>query len=203
PRTIYESSEFRTDAIFRHERIYFRTNDHAPNWKLMAATYDEPAFADWTTLLPEQPNVLDDVTVTSTSLVATLREDVLTKLVAYDLQGARVRELRLPEFGSVTRMAYDLDADRAYATVASFTAPYREYGLDGKALAFALVWQDEPPLDLSQIVAERAYVPAPDGARIPVFIAHRRDMTKGRANPTLLHVYGGFDVSVEPFYLGS
>src|SRR6185437_10616654 len=63
PRTIYESSEFRTDAIFRHERIYFRTNDHAPNWKLMAATYDEPAFADWTTLLPEQPNVLDDVTV--------------------------------------------------------------------------------------------------------------------------------------------
>jgi prolyl oligopeptidase len=203
PRTIYESRQFRTDAIFRHDRIYFRTNDHAPNWKLMAATYDKPAFTDWTTLIAEEPNVLDDVTVTSTSLVATLREDVLTKLVAYDLRGVRVRDLPLPEFGSVTNMAYDLDADRAYATVASFTAPYREYGLDGKALTFALVWQDEPPLDLSQVVAERVYVPAPDGARIPVFIAHRRDMTKGGANPTLLHVYGGFNVSVEPFYLGS
>jgi prolyl oligopeptidase len=143
------------------------------------------------------------VTVTSTSLVATLREDVLTKLVAYDLRGVRVRDLPLPEFGSVTKVAYDLDADRAYATVASFTVPYREYGLDAKSLTYALVWQDEPPLDLSQIVAERVYVPAVDGARIPVFIAHRRDMTKDGASPTLLNVYGGFDVSVEPFYLGS
>jgi prolyl oligopeptidase len=65
------------------------------------------------------------------------------------------------------------------------------------------VWQDEPPLDLSSIVAERVYVTARDGARIPVFVVHRRDMAKGGANPTLLHVYGGFDVSIAPFYLGS
>ncbi|MGE5169297.1 MAG: prolyl oligopeptidase family serine peptidase [Rudaea sp.] len=203
PRTIYTSRAYRADAIFRRDRIYVRTNDHAPNWKLMAATYDKPDFADWTTLVAEQPQVLADVTVTSKWIVATLREDVLSRLAVYDHQGANERSLPLPEFGNVTAMAYDLDADRAYGTLASYTAPYKVYGLDGAGLSWSLVWQDDPPLDLSRVVAERVYVPARDGARIPIFIARRRDMAKDGANPTLLHVYGGFNNAVEPFYLGS
>jgi prolyl oligopeptidase len=203
PRTIYTSSEFRAEAIFRHDRIYFRTNDHAANWKLMAASYGMPSFAEWTTVIPEQGSVLADVTVTSRFLVATLREDVLSRLAVYDRSGEPMRDLALPEFGNVSSIAYDLDDDRAYATLASFTAPYKLYGLDGKTLAWSLVWHDDPPLDLSQVVASRVYVPARDGARIPVFVVHRKDVRKDGANPTLLHVYGGFNDAAEPFYLGS
>jgi len=203
PTTIYSSDKYRAEGIFRRDRMYFRTNDHAPNWKLMAASYAKPRFADWATPIPEQANVLADVTVTSAWIVATLREDVLTKLAVYDLHGALSRELPLPEFGSVSTIAYDLDADRAYATLASFTAPYKVYGLGGASLEWSLVWQDDPPLDLSRIAASRVYVEAPDGAKIPVFVAHRKDLRRDGANPTLLHVYGGFDNAVEPFYLGS
>jgi prolyl oligopeptidase len=203
PQTIYSSTEFRAEPIFRRDRIYFRTNDHAPNWKLMAASYAKPAFADWTTLIPEQGDVLADATVTSGFVVATIREDVLSRLEVYDHAGRRSRELPLPEFGNVSGIAYDLDEDRAYATLASFTAPYELYGLDGKTLSWSLVWQDDPPLDLSQVVASRVYVKAADGARIPVFVVHRRDIKKDGTNPTLLHVYGGFDNAAEPFYLGS
>ena len=42
------------DATFRKDRIYIRTNADAPNWKLMAASYDKPEFGDWQTLIPEQ-----------------------------------------------------------------------------------------------------------------------------------------------------
>ena len=119
------------------------------------------------------------------------------------MTGKAVRELALPEFGNVSGIAYDIDADRGYATLASFTAPYKVYGFDGKSLEWKLVWQDDPPLDLSQIVATRVYVRARDGAKIPVFIVHRKDLQRDGANPTLLHVYGGFNNAVEPFYLGS
>ena len=203
PQTIYSSREFRAEAIFRRDRMYFRTNDHAPNWKLMAASYAKPKFDDWTTLIGEQPDVLADATITSRWIVATMREDVLSRLAVYDHEGKPARELALPEFGNVSGIAYDLDDDRAYATLASYTSPYKLYELDGGSLAWSLVWQDDPPLDLSQVTAERVYVPARDGARIPVFIVHRKTMTKDGANPTLLHVYGGFDNAVEPFYLGS
>ncbi len=106
-------------------------------------------------------------------------------------------------FGNVTESSYDYGTDTIYATLASHTAPYKEYSLGGKALDWTLVWQDDPPLDLSQIVAERVYVPAKDGAKIPVFIARRKDSKLDGANPTLLNGYGGFNIPVAPFYLGS
>jgi prolyl oligopeptidase len=203
PATIYSSDRYRAEAVFRADRIYVRTNDHADRWKLMAASYAKPAFADWITLIPEQASVLADVTPTSRWIVAAMRDDVLTKLVVHDLDGKPVRELVLPEFGNVSGIAYDLDADRAYATLASYTAPYKVYRLDGRALDWTLVWQDDPPLDLSQVVASRVYVTARDGAKIPVFVVHRKDLRRDGASPALLHVYGGFNIGVEPFYLGS
>jgi len=202
-KTIYASDKYRAEAIFRRDRVYFRTNDRAANWKLMEASYARPEFSDWTTLVAEQPTVLADVNVTSAWIVATMREDVLSKLVVHDMNGKTVRELPLPEFGNVSGIAFDVDADRGYATLASFTAPSKVYGFGGKALDWSLVWQDDPPLDLSQIVATRVYVTARDGARIPVFVAHRKDVQRNGTNPTLLRVYGGFNVAVEPFYLGS
>ena len=189
--------------IFKRDRMYFRTNDNAPNWKVMAASYAQPEFRDWTPLIPNRRPCFPTLTVTSTYVVATMREDVLSKLVVHDLTGKPLRELALPEFGNVSAIAYDIDADRGYATLASFTAPYKVYGFDGKSLEWKLVWQDDPPLDLSQIVATRVYVPARDGAKIPVFIVHRKDLRRDGANPTLLHVYGGFNNAVEPFYVGS
>jgi len=203
PRTIYSSDKFRADPTFKGDRIYLRTNDNAPNWKVMAASYTRPEFADWTTLIPQQSSVLADVNVTSAYIVATMREDVLSKLVVHDMDGKALRELPLPEFGNVSAVAYDHDDDRGYATVASFTAPYKVYALDGRSLAWKLVWQDDPPLDLSQIVASRVYVPARDGAQIPVFLVHRKDLKRDGDNPTLLYVYGGFNNAVEPFYVGS
>ena len=65
------------------------------------------------------------------------------------------------------------------------------------------MWQDDPPLDLSQIVCERVYVPAQDGAKIPVFIVHRKDCAVTARIRRCSYGYGGFNNAVEPFYLGS
>ena len=203
PRTLYSSDKFQAQADFRKDRIYIRTNYEASNWKLMAASYDKPEFNDWTTLIPAQPTVIDDVTATSEWIVVQDREDVLSRLSIYDKSGKRVRELKLPVFGNVSHSAYDRDTDRLYATVASHTAPYKVFLLNGKTLEWTLVWEDDPPLDMSAIVSERIYVPAKDGARIPIFVVHRKDMQRNGANPTLLHGYGGFNHSAAPFYLGS
>jgi len=203
PKTIFSSNKHRAEANFRPDRIYFRTNQDAPNWKVMAASYAKPEAAYWTTLIPEQSAVLDDVTVTNDWIVVQDREDVLSRLSVYDKEGKRIRELLLPVFGNVTESAYDFATDTIYATLASHTAPYKVYSLGSKALDWNLVWQDDPPLDLSQIVAERVYVLARDGTKIPVFIARRKDSRLDGANPTLLNGYGGFNIPVAPFYLGS
>ena len=45
-------------------------------------------------------------------------------------------------------------------------------------------------------------MPAKDGSKIPVFIVHRKDLKQDGANPTLLVGYGGFNIGVEPYYMG-
>lgn len=203
PRTIYSSKEFRAGAVFRRDRMYFLTNDHAPNFKLMAASYAEPDFARWQVLWPEQDTVLDGVEVTRDWVLIRDKKDVLTRVWVHDHSGKRIRELALPELGNVTGSAYDVDADVIYATVSTFTAPGKLYAIDGRTLDWSLLWQDTPPLDTSQIESKLVFYPAKDGTRIPMFLSYRKGMKQDGSNPVFLHGYGGFNIGIAPDYVRS
>jgi prolyl oligopeptidase len=203
PTTIYTSKEFRAGADFRKDRIYFVTNDHAPNFKLMAASYDAPEFDRWQVLWPEQETVLDGVDVTSDWLLVRDKKDVLTRVWVHELSGKRVRDLPLPELGNISASAYDIDKNVVYATLSTFTAPGRLYQIDGKSLARSLLWEDKPPLDTSQIESKLVFYPSKDGTRIPMFLSYRKGMKLDGSNPVFLHGYGGFNVGIGPEYVRS
>ena len=114
-----------------------------------------------------------------------------------------MRELPLPVLGDVSGLAYDVDADRVYAGSPRTPRPGRLYAIDGRSLGWSLLWQDDPPLDTSRIVAKRIFVPAKDGATIPAFVVHRDDVKLDGSNPMLLYGYGGFEIGIKPFYVGS
>jgi prolyl oligopeptidase len=203
PTTIYSSKQFRANAEFRKDRMYFVTNDHAPNFKLMSASYASPQFDRWQVLWPEQETVLDGVDVTSDWLILRDKKDVLTRLWVHDHSGKRVRELALPELGNVTGSVYDIDKDAVYATVSTFTAPGKLYQIDGKALGWSLLWEDTPPLDTSQIESKLVFYPSKDGTKVPMFLSYRRGMKQDGSNPVFLHGYGGFNIGISPQYVRS
>ncbi|MEO8754562.1 MAG: prolyl oligopeptidase family serine peptidase [Casimicrobiaceae bacterium] len=203
PRTIWSSTKFSAEATFRRDRIYIRTNDNAPNWKLMGASYDRPEAADWQPLVAEGDTVLEGFDVTSQWILVRDKKDVLTRMFVHDLAGKRVRELALPELGNVTGTAYNRDRDVVYANIASFTLPRKVWTIAGGSLDFTPLWQDDPPIDTSGIVAERKFVPAKDGAMIPIFIVHRKDWKTDGNAPVYLYGYGGFNIGIEPFYIGT
>ena len=159
---------------------------------------------DWATVIPEQKTVLDGAFVTSDWIVAQDREDVLSRLTVYDKAGKRVRELALPVFGNVSGAAYDHDTDRLYATVASHTAPYKVYALDGGKLDWTLVWQDDPPLDMSAASSPSACTCRRRTARrSPCSSCAARTRRRTARRRRCSCGYGGFNIGVEPFYLGS
>jgi len=201
--TIYSSKQFRAHAEFRKDRMYFVTNDHAPNFKLMSATYAAPEFERWQVLWPEQDTVLDSADVTNDWLILRDKKDVLTRLWVHDHSGKRVRELALPELGNVTGSVYDTDKDAVYATVSTFTAPGKLYQIDGKALGWSLLWEDTPPLDTSQIESKLVFYPSRDGTKVPMFLSYRKGMKQDASNPVFLHGYGGFNIGIAPEYVRS
>src|SRR4029077_14058596 len=52
--------------------------------------------------------------------------------------------------------------------------------------------------DPSLYTTERVFANSKDGTRVPLFITHRKDLKKDGSNPTMLYVYGGFDISEVP-----
>ncbi|MEX8518758.1 MAG: prolyl oligopeptidase family protein [Leptothrix sp. (in: b-proteobacteria)] len=58
--------------------------------------------------------------------------------------------------------------------------------------------------DASSLQAEQCFATSPDGTRVPYFVVGRCDTAPALAGgrPTLLYGYGGFEVSMQPWYSG-
>ena len=146
-----------------------------------------------------------DVTATSAWIVATMREDVLSKLVVYDQAGKAVARSR-PCRSSATSsaIAYDVDADRGYATLASFTAPYkvlrprtarRSTGRScGRTIRRSTCRRSSRSASTSRRATAR---------RSPCSSCTARTWSATAPTRRCSACYGGFNVGVEPFYLGS
>ena len=56
--------------------------------------------------------------------------------------------------------------------------------------------------DATGMRAEQRFATSKDGVRVPYFVVWPKGATANGNNPTLLYGYGGFQVSVKPFYSG-
>jgi prolyl oligopeptidase len=59
-----------------------------------------------------------------------------------------------------------------------------------------------PQFDASNLVVEQLQATSTDGAKVPYFVVHRKDIKYDGSNPTLMTAYGGFQVSETPRYSG-
>ena len=117
--------------------------------------------------------------------------------------GAWSREaMAAPEFGSVAATAVDADTNDYFLTTTDFLTPTTLYlgNADGgrEALKELPHYFSAEGLQVSQDEAV-----SKDGTRVPYFIVSRKGMALDGSNPTLLYGYGGFEVSMVPFYSGS
>jgi len=56
------------------------------------------------------------------------------------------------------------------------------------------------PVDTSELVVEQVFYPSKDGTKVPMFVLHHRDLVKDGSHPTVLTGYGGFNMSLTPFF---
>ena len=202
PRVIYSSEKYKSYPEFRGNTIYWFTNHDAPNFYIATSTLESPEFEKAKVLVPEGKTVIEGFDVTSTYLLVQDKKDVMSRIMVHDLNGAFIKELTLPEFGNVASMSYDRDEDIVYVSISSFTATQKIYKLDGKKLTWEFYYQDEIPMDLTDIHASLEFVESKDGVKIPLFIVHKKDIKKDGNNPVLITGYGGFNIGMSPEFVG-
>jgi prolyl oligopeptidase len=163
---------------------------------------------DFTALFtPTATTSLDGVTVTRSALLLTILDNVKNRVVELtrdgDGGGWTARDVVLPGMGSLDVSGVDsIASDDYFLTMTDFLTP--------STLSLMTAGGDErTPLksmpaffDAAPYVVRQFAATSPDGTAVPYFVVMREDTVLDGANPTLLYGYGGFEVSLKPFYSG-
>jgi prolyl oligopeptidase len=177
--------------------FYFATNDGAPKLKVVAIDVSKPGAAA-KTIIAEDAATLDGVTMIGGKLVAEYLVDAKAEVRVHDLEGKLVRKVELPGLGTVAGFGGELDEQETFFAFTSFNRPTTIYRYDvasGQASVWAAPKLKFNPDDYS---VEQRFYASKDGTRVPIFIVRKKGVTG--PTPTVLHGYGGFNVSQTPAF---
>ncbi len=144
------------------------------------------------------------VSVTRNAILVPVTDNVRGTLLKVTLEKKdwQVAKADFPENGRLSVSFADEDEKLALVSYEGFLTPdslmsYNPATDDIKPLKSLPVQFNAADLTVEQFEAEST-----DGTMIPYFIVHKKDIPLDGTTPTLLYGYGGFQVSMRPFYSG-
>jgi len=127
-------------------------------------------------------------------------KDARTQVKTFDINGAFIRELALPGLGTAYGFEGKKTDTETFYRFASFTDPGTIFHYDfktGRSEIFRRPTVDFNPEDYKTV---QIFYQSKDGTRIPMFITSKGDIELNGENPTVLYGYGGFNVSLTPYF---
>lgn len=180
--------------------FWFQTTLNAPRGRLIAIDVSHPERANWKELVPQAEESLQGVATVGNRFILNYLKDASTQVKEYALDGKLIRETRLPGIGDANGFGGKRADSETFFSFASFTTPttiYRYNVATGKSTIFR-----QPKVDFNPSAYEVKQVkyPSKDGTLVPMFIVHKKGIKLDGTNPTLLYGYGGFSVSLTPYF---
>ena len=121
PIEIAKGLDARFYPRFVNGELWMRTDLEAPRNRVVAVNLARPAVSAWRTVVAEQPEVLEDVTVIDGALYAQLLHEAASRIVRFDLDGTRRDEVRVPPMHAASIRGDG--PGHAVLTLESFAAP--------------------------------------------------------------------------------
>ena len=180
--------------------ILLRSDKDAPNRKVIAVDLENPAPAAWKTIVPEQSQALETVTVIGGSVVAHYLVDVQSRLRLFGLDGADQGEIELPGIGTVGALSGREDTPGVWYTFTSPLAPSTVFRYDPASKTSTPFEPPSLPVDLSGFETKAMFASSKDGTKVPFFLTAKKRLPLDGNNPTMIYGYGGFSVSTLPTY---
>ncbi|HEY1986360.1 MAG TPA: prolyl oligopeptidase family serine peptidase [Terracidiphilus sp.] len=164
----------------------------------------DPAHLQPTVLFePTAQEFEQDVQTTHSHLILTTLANVQGRAYVYTFGKDRKwtrKQLPLPDNQTVSISSTNLVDDRFFLDEAGFLNPNSLWLGDANDLSLKPAKAEKPMFDAANDVVEQLQATSRDGTKVPYFVVHRKDMKYDGNNPTLLTAYGGFQISLTPYY---
>ena len=180
--------------------LLIKTNDGAPNFKVVLVNPAQPGKEHWKTIIPESKEALQQVSTGGGFLYASYLKDASTKVYQYTYEGKPVREINLPGIGTASGFGGEKEDKEFFYTFTSFNYPPTIFHYDISSGQSTLFRKTEVKFDPAQYETKQVFVTSKDGARVPVFLTYKKGLLLNGSNPVLLYGYGGFNIAMTPSF---
>lgn len=185
-------------------KVIFHTNKGAENYRLVTIDLESPTESNWTDLVPENDDVLEWATgVAGDKLVTCYMHHVKNTLQLRELNSGKELHCFPLDIGSVTGFSGDIRHKEMFFKFSSQITPGTIYHVDmGGSVPEVKVHLETKVhgFSSSDYKVEQVFYPSKDGTKIPMFITMRKDFVPDASSPCLLYGYGGFSISLTPYY---
>jgi prolyl oligopeptidase len=178
--------------------FYFQTTLDAPHERLIAIDSEHPARENWREVLAGQDDVIHYALLANHHFAVVYLRDAHHEIKLYDLDGHYVRDIELPGTGSVGGVWGKPELPEMFLSFTSFLYPPTIYRYDFTDGSLSLLRGAKLDFDAGAYETRQVFYRSKDGTRVPMFLTYKKGLQLDGNNPTLLHGYGGFGVSLTP-----
>ncbi len=179
-------------------RFFLATDEGAELGKVVTTDLSAPEL-EFSDLIKEQENrTLIDVVLLGGHLLITYLTDAKSETARHNLDGTSDGAIELPGIGLVSGFRGCPNDDEAFFLFTGYNAPTTIYRYEIAQRDLSVWAKPEVPIDLDRITVEQHFYNSKDGTRIPMLVVRRADVQPPA--PTILYGYGGFGISMVPYY---
>jgi prolyl oligopeptidase len=198
PRVLFETFDDEWHLVgSTGTRLLLLTTQGAERRRIVALNLAEadPSLEE---VVAEDAAVVNDAKLLGGRLLVAYLVDARAEVRRFWPDGSPDGAVELPGLGTAGGFRGDPEGPEAFFAFTSFDAATTVYRYDVAARARTVWAEPKAAGDLGRIVVEQRFCTSKDGTRVPIFVVRRGDTA--RPAPTLLYAYGGFGISMAPFY---
>ncbi len=194
---------FDTEANFIDndgDKLLIKTNDDAPNYKVVLIDPKNPAKDNWKIIIPERKELLESTGTAGHKLFLSYLQDASSRVYQTNYSGNLEREITLPGIGSAEGFGGNEDDKEIFYSYTSFDYPpaiFRYNIATGQADLFR---KSEAKINADNYQTVQSFFTSKDGTKVPLFITYKKGLKLDGNNPVLLYGYGGFNIPMTPAF---
>jgi len=192
--------------VEHHEdRFYIRTNEGGRNFRLLRAPAADPSPAKRVEVIPHRTDVaLERVDAFENHLLLIERADALPRIRVVNLsdEADHVVTLDQPVYTIHPEHNAEYQTTRFRFAYSSPIEPRSVFDYDMNTRERELKKRDAVlgGFDTNNYATERIFATAPDGVRVPISLAYRKDARREGPGPLYLYGYGAYGIITEPSF---
>jgi prolyl oligopeptidase len=180
--------------------VYILTNINSPNKRIVKADIKNPTPDKWMDIVPERKEVIETASIVGGDIFVQYLKDAASAVEQFNLEGKSIRKVELPGIGSSSGFIGEEDDTETFYGFESFTMPVTIYSYDIASGKSELIKQPKSIVDFDQFETTQVFYKSKDSTLVPMFIVCKKGTKLDGQNPTLLYGYGGFNISLSPYF---